>query len=161
MPGHAGILAAAGLFDVAADLVELTTDRFDVGRGQVGELLDVGDSHAENSVSVESAFRLVRSDAEDAVAGRRQVAAAGHKVRRGPNDIRPGIAAVTARVRSGRLKVHTAGCPNLVAEARLYRYPTETERTRSGENPTMSRGRRLTSIRNGSFVTNVYGREQS
>jgi hypothetical protein len=64
-----------------------------------------------------------------------ELRAAGHKVRRGPNDIRPGIAAVTARIRTGRLKVHTAGCPNLLAEARLYRYPSESERLRGGENP--------------------------
>lgn len=47
---------------------------------------------------------------------------AGHAVRRGDNDIRAGIAAVTARLRSGRLKVRRSGCPNLLAEARLYRY---------------------------------------
>jgi hypothetical protein len=64
-----------------------------------------------------------------------ELRAAGHKVRRGPNDIRPGIAAVTARIRTGRLKVYAAGCPNLLAEARLYRYPSESERLRDGENP--------------------------
>src|SRR5262249_12183568 len=64
-----------------------------------------------------------------------ELRAAGHKVRRGPNDIRPGIAAVTARIRTGRLKVYAAGCPNLLAEARLYRYPSKSERLRDGENP--------------------------
>ena len=46
----------------------------------------------------------------------------------GDNDIRAGIAAVTARLRTGRLKVLGAACPNLLAEARLYRYPTAAER---------------------------------
>jgi len=44
------IVRASRLLDVASDLVELTPDRFDVGVGQVGELLDVGDSHAKISV---------------------------------------------------------------------------------------------------------------
>ncbi len=54
--------------------------------------------------------------------------AAGHTVRRGQNDIRLGITAVTARIRTGRLKIHGPGCPNLVAEAKLYRYPNAAER---------------------------------
>jgi hypothetical protein len=41
------------------------------------------------------------------------------------NDIAPGIAAVTGRLESGRLKVLASACPNLLAEAELYRYPTE------------------------------------
>lgn len=47
---------------------------------------------------------------------------AGLKVRGGGNDIRAGVAAVTARIRTGRLKVRRQNCPNLLAEARLYRY---------------------------------------
>jgi hypothetical protein len=53
---------------------------------------------------------------------------AGHRVVRGNNDIRVGIAAVTARIRTGRLKLCETGCTNLLAEARLYRYPSEQER---------------------------------
>jgi hypothetical protein len=68
-------------------------------------------------------------------------------VARGPNDIRPGIAAVTARIRTGRLKVHSAGCPNLVAEARLYRYPSEAERAGSGENPVDEHNHALAALR--------------
>ncbi|HZU37302.1 MAG TPA: hypothetical protein VFA18_15370 [Gemmataceae bacterium] len=48
---------------------------------------------------------------------------AGLKVYPGTNDIQAGIAAVTARLRTGRLKVRRAGCPNLLHEAQLYRYP--------------------------------------
>src|SRR5207247_482304 len=41
------------------------------------------------------------------------------KVRRGINDIRAGIAAVSARIRTGRLKVHCPNCLMLFEEARL------------------------------------------
>ena len=47
---------------------------------------------------------------------------AGLRVRRGDNDIRAGIAAVTARLRTDRLRINRRGCPNLLAEAKLYRY---------------------------------------
>jgi hypothetical protein len=64
-----------------------------------------------------------------------ELRAADHKVIRGNNDIRVGIAAVTARIRTGRLMVCETGCRNLLAEAKLYRYPTEQERALVGENP--------------------------
>jgi hypothetical protein len=54
-------------------------------------------------------------------------------VRSGFNDIRLGIAAVTARLRTGRLKIHATACPNLVQEARLYRYPSLRDRPRHAE----------------------------
>jgi hypothetical protein len=54
---------------------------------------------------------------------------AGHLVRPGLNDLRVGIAAVTARVRTGRLKVRATACPNLVAEAQHYRYPDVPDET--------------------------------
>jgi hypothetical protein len=64
-----------------------------------------------------------------------ELRAAGVAVRPGDNDLRAGIAAVTARLRTGRLKVHRSACPNLAAEARLYRYPTAAERALQGEEP--------------------------
>ncbi len=60
---------------------------------------------------------------------------AGHLVRKGLNDIRLGIAAVTARLRTGRLRVCRYRCPNLLSEAGLYRYPSAQERALVGENP--------------------------
>jgi len=51
-----------------------------------------------------------------------ELRAAGHVVHPGLNDIRAGIQAVTARLQTGRLKVRREGCPQLLAEARLYRY---------------------------------------
>jgi hypothetical protein len=43
------------------------------------------------------------------------------------NEIRAGITAVTARIETGRLRVRRAGCPNLLAEAEMYRYPSKKE----------------------------------
>ncbi len=51
---------------------------------------------------------------------------AGFKIRKGDNDQRPGIAAVRARLEEGALKVLAGACPNLVAEAGLYRYDPES-----------------------------------
>jgi hypothetical protein len=61
--------------------------------------------------------------------------AAGHKVLKAFKEIRVGIQAVTARLRTGRLKVHRPRCPHLCAEAERYRYPPAAERTALGENP--------------------------
>jgi len=47
---------------------------------------------------------------------------AGFVVRQGVNAVRPGIAAVTARLESGTLRIEAGRCPNLLAEAQLYRY---------------------------------------
>lgn len=61
--------------------------------------------------------------------------AAGLTVRSGDNDLRAGIAAVSARLQTGRLRVLRRGCPQLMHEAGLYRYPTSAERLRGQENP--------------------------
>jgi hypothetical protein len=47
----------------------------------------------------------------------------GLVVRRGTNDLRAGIAAVRSRLEAGKLRVLRTACPNLLAEAQLYRYP--------------------------------------
>jgi hypothetical protein len=65
-------------------------------------------------------------------AGAQEIASfrqAGFVIRRGANDLRAGIAAVQARLQTGRLKVVPGRCPNLLAEARLYRYPTRSGHT--------------------------------
>jgi hypothetical protein len=51
-----------------------------------------------------------------------ELRAAGHKVWRGINSLRLGIQAVTARLRTERLKIDGRRCPQLVREAKLYRY---------------------------------------
>jgi hypothetical protein len=73
--------------------------------------------------------------------------ASGLVVRRGDNDIRPGIAAVTARLRTGRLKVRRDACPELLNEARLYRYPSAAERALRGENPVDDHNHALGALR--------------
>jgi hypothetical protein len=47
------------------------------------------------------------------------------------NALRPGIAAVTARVEDGTLRILPGACPNLLAEAELYRYSTESQNRRA------------------------------
>jgi hypothetical protein len=59
---------------------------------------------------------------------------AGFAVREGSNAIRPGIAAVTARLENGTLKVIDGACPNLLREAELYRYSDDSH-AGSGESP--------------------------
>lgn len=71
---------------------------------------------------------------------------AGLKVRHGDNNIRNGIALVTERIRTGRLKVG-ANCVNLIAESRLYRYPTPAERDQLGENPIDANNHALAALR--------------
>jgi hypothetical protein len=73
--------------------------------------------------------------------------AAGHTIRRGINDIRLGIAAVTARLRTGRLRINDCRCPHLAAEAKLYRYPSSAERAAAGENPVDAHNHALGALR--------------
>ena len=72
---------------------------------------------------------------------------AGHVIRPGLNNIRLGIAAVTARLRTGRLRIDPQRCPNLLAEAKAYRYPTESERALLGENPIDDHNHALSALR--------------
>ncbi len=76
-----------------------------------------------------------------------ELRAAGLKVLRADNDIRHGIAAVTARIRTKRLRVNLTSCPNLIAEAKLYRYPSPQERAHSGENPIDDNNHALAALR--------------
>jgi hypothetical protein len=76
-----------------------------------------------------------------------ELRASGLLVRRGNNDIRAGIAAVSARLRNGRLKVRRNACPHLLNEARLYRYPTAAERAQRGENPVDEHNHALGALR--------------
>jgi hypothetical protein len=76
-----------------------------------------------------------------------ELRAASLTVLRGANEIRPGIAAVAARLRTGRLKVHASACPNLIAEASLYRYPSANERATLGEDPVDEHNHALGALR--------------
>jgi len=56
-----------------------------------------------------------------------ELRAQGHFIRRPYKMLRIGIQAVNARINTGRLKVNRLRCPNLCAEATLYRYLDERE----------------------------------
>jgi hypothetical protein len=76
-----------------------------------------------------------------------ELRAADLRVLPGANDIRLGIAAVTARLRTGRLKVLRSRCPHLIGEARLYRYPTAQERRGESELPLDAHNHALGALR--------------
>jgi len=76
-----------------------------------------------------------------------ELRAAGLRVLPGVNSLRLGIAAVTARLRTGRLKVLRSRCPHLIAESRLYRYPTVQERRGESELPLDAHNHALGALR--------------
>jgi hypothetical protein len=91
---------------------------------------------------------------------------AGLVVRKGNNDIPPGIAAVTARLRTGRLKVHRGNCPNLLEEAKLYRYPQTVRGQDASETPIKGHDHALDALRylvsriDAGFIAHLKGRGQ-
>lgn len=76
--------------------------------------------------------------------------AAGMKVVTVPSEIQLGIAAVTARIRTKRLRVSRVNCPNLIEESKLYRYAMEGEarlRGQKGETPVDQDNHALAALR--------------
>jgi len=71
---------------------------------------------------------------------------AGFHVRDGANAVRSGIAAVTARLQAGTLRVLEGRCPNLLAEAGLYRHG-ETPAERQAERPVKEYDHTLDALR--------------
>jgi hypothetical protein len=71
---------------------------------------------------------------------------AGFAISKGTNALRPGIAAVSARLANGTLRVLEGRCPNLLAEAGLYRYSTERE-DRRAETPVDDHNHALAALR--------------
>lgn len=85
--------------------------------------------------------------ADPSGAGERcELRCAGFVVRAGDNALRPGIAAVTARLESGRLRVVVGCCPNLLAEAGLYRY-SDDPHDRRAEVPVDENNHALAALR--------------
>jgi hypothetical protein len=83
-------------------------------------------------------------------AGAQEIAALrqlGLVVRRGGNDLRAGIAAVRSRIEAGRLKVLASACPNLLAEALLYRYPSRQDSQADSETPLDEHNHALAALR--------------
>jgi hypothetical protein len=70
----------------------------------------------------------------------------GFKVVAGINDLRPGIGAVSARLENGTLRVLAGRCPNLLAEAQLYRY-SDDPRERHTEIPLDEHNHALAAVR--------------
>jgi hypothetical protein len=56
---------------------------------------------------------------------------AGFTVNKGVNDLALGIAAVSARLENGTLRILPGACPRLLAEAELYCYSTDPGRRRA------------------------------
>jgi hypothetical protein len=71
---------------------------------------------------------------------------AGLTVRGGDNALRPGLAAVSARLENGTLRVVAGRCPNLLAEAGLYRY-SDDRRDRHAEVPVDEHNHALAALR--------------
>ncbi len=71
----------------------------------------------------------------------------GLVVRKGTNDIRSGIAAVRARLETGKVKVVRAACPNLFAEAKHYRYPSAADGVAASETPVDEANHALAALR--------------
>ncbi len=67
-------------------------------------------------------------------------------VRKGDNNLRHGIALVSGRIRTGRLKILPA-CANLIAESQLYRYPSPAQRAALGEAPIDAYNHALAALR--------------
>ena len=76
----------------------------------------------------------------------RELCCAGYTIHRGDNELRPGLAAVRARVEGGRLKVVEGRCPNLLAEAGLYRY-SDDRRDHHAEVPLDEHNHALAALR--------------
>jgi hypothetical protein len=77
---------------------------------------------------------------------RMELTLANLKVKKGINDLRAGIMAVTARLESGRLRVLAGACPNLLYEAALYRYG-ESSPSRGSEAPLDQHNHALAALR--------------
>jgi hypothetical protein len=77
---------------------------------------------------------------------RAELIVANFTVRIGNNAIGAGIAAVTARIENGTLKIVEGRCPNLLREAQLYRYGDDPADRRS-ENPLDENNHALSALR--------------
>lgn len=77
---------------------------------------------------------------------RAELRCAGFTIREGRNALRPGIAAVSARIENGSLKILQGRCPNLLAEAELYRY-SDDPREKNAEIPVDEHNHALAALR--------------
>jgi Terminase RNaseH-like domain len=108
-------------------------------RDQQDVLWIFGEHYARQAPLSEHAAKLPRAAYWHAdPAGASEIAelhCGGFVIRKANNSLETGIAAVTARIQTGRLKVLADRCPHLIAEAGLYRYPSHLERGGDREKP--------------------------
>jgi hypothetical protein len=72
-----------------------------------------------------------------------------------------------SRIKTGRLRVSRVNCPNLIAEAKLYRYPSAAEKAVHGENPIDENNHALGALRylvsrlDSRFIAKLRGKQTS
>jgi hypothetical protein len=71
----------------------------------------------------------------------------GLVVQKGENCLRAGIAAVTARIQTGRLRIVEKACPHLIDEAARYRYAAAEEGRSESEEPIDEHNHALAALR--------------
>jgi hypothetical protein len=115
-----------------------------------GILYLTGEHYARNQPLAYHAERLPRGVtwyADPAGAQERcELRCAGFSVLEGDNTLRPGIAAVSARLQNGSLKVVAGRCPNLLHEASMYHY-SDDPRERNAEVPVDEYNHALAALR--------------
>ena len=77
---------------------------------------------------------------------RTELRLADFKIAKGDNALRPGLARISARLEAGTLKVVDGACPNLLAEAALYRY-SDDPAERKAEVPVDEHNHALSALR--------------
>lgn len=126
--------AVWGYYEPATDVLTLTGERYVrecAPRQHAEALLKVGKCRWFCDPAAPSERAELRAAGLDAVTGN--------------NPIAPGIAAVTARLQTGRLRVSRTACPNLISEAELYRYEKEGEKPVDQDNHALAALRYLVS----------------
>jgi hypothetical protein len=120
---------------------------------RIGILWLTGDHYARHQPLSYHAARLPRhvtwaADPADpaGAAERAELRMAGFHVVQGNNSVRVGIAAVQSRLRHGTLRILPGACPNLLAEAPLYRYD-DTPDERATETPLAEHNHALDALR--------------
>jgi hypothetical protein len=78
---------------------------------------------------------------------RSELRCADFVVREGNNELRAGIAAVTARLQNGTLRILEGACPNLLAEAGLYRWAGHGDFSAEKEKPVDEHNHALAALR--------------
>lgn len=131
---NAPFAAVWGVHDPKTDILYITGERYRRGAGLA--------EHREALKPCGCAWAADSAGATEI----NEFRAAGIPVQRADKDVKAGIAAVTARLQTGRLKVF-ADCTNLLREAGLYRYPDRTLLQTEPETPLAENNHALDALR--------------